>query len=346
MASHPIDSSRLPLNDFCFRSNSAKPPEMKSGKVRDVVDALRTVYWFHSLRIGLKAKSTYQLEKLLEPNAFGIDADGGKYRKNKWGGYRVGKHTPSKKFVASVNEKFEGPQNDFEHALWDTLRLSKAATQNANIWIRQLGPDIQSILWEKNSDISGSHIRFRQLNTTHFQMIERRSSLDALACLTILLREAHEIGNAEQSFTIARSLCRVLLMIGDSLNGHGISRPLYEYYEGFILPLANWQEKYISYKGGEFLDILGWLYHGLFHIKDVKPLRLNNKELLDYKLKLLDGGYGFDYMTLLNPIVVSTKLNINSESIEYREIEIAELRRQWALSSIFSGNDGRSTPPI
>lgn len=345
MAQQLTDSSYLSLDEFCFFSQSVKFHKENSGKFRDVIDAFRTVYWFHSLRIGLEAKTTYQLEKALEPGAFCVDALGGNYRRNKWGGYRQGKHTPSQKLISSVNGQFEGAQSEFEHVLWDTVRLSKPAAQNADAWIRQLDPNIQSILWEKDKKITGNRIRIRQLQTKHLQMIERRASLDALACLTLLLREAHEIGHTQQSFEIAKSLCRVLLMIGDVLNGHGISKPLYEYYEELILPLASWQEKRLSYKGINFMELVGWLYHRLYHLTDVSPHCLNEQELVLYKLKIINGDYGFDYMWLLNPLEVSTKTAVDMESIEYREQNRSEKRRQWALNAILMGSNGLSLPP-
>lgn len=344
MSQQPIDSSTLSLDEFCFRSNSVKFYEENSGKFRDVIDAFRTVYWFHSLRIGLNAKTTYQLEKALEPDAFGVDKNGSNYRRNKWGGYRQGKHTPSQKLIASVNGQFKGAQSEFEHVLWDILRLSKPAAQNTDAWIRQLDPNIQSILWEQDKKITGNRIRIRQLNNKHLQIIERRASLDALACLTLLLREAHELGQMQQSFEIAKSLCRVLLMIGDVLNGHGISKPLYEYYEELILPLASWQEKRLSYKGINFMELVGWLYHGLYHLSDVALHRLNEQEQVIYKLKIINGNYGFDYMLLLNPIEVSTKTDIDPESIEYREQNLIDKQRQWALNSILMSKDSLSLP--
>lgn len=338
------DSSRFSLDEFCFHSNSVKFSEETSGKFRDVIDAFRTVYWFHSLRIGLRANTTYQLEQTLEPDAFVVKTDGSKYRRNKWGGYRLGKHTPSPKQIISVNALFEGSQSEFEHVLWDALRLSAPIINNIDVWIRRLAPNIQSILWNDDKKITGTRTRIRQLNSKQFQMIERRASLDALACLTLLLREAHETGNPHQSFKIAKSLCRVLLMIGDTLNGHGISRPLYEYYEYLVLPLGSWQGKRFSYQGINFMELVGWLSHGLFHLKNVEPFHLSEPEKMYYKLKILSGNYGWDYMLLLNPIEVSTKAVIDSESIEYREQNLIDKRRQWALSSILTSGDGHSLP--
>lgn len=346
MAKQPTDSSRLSLDEFCFCSKSVKFSEKNSGKFRDVVDAFRTVYWFHSLRIGVNAKTTYQLEHALEPEAFGFDADGGSYRRNKWGGYRLGKHTPSRKLIVSVNGRFEGAQSEFEHVLWDTLRLSNSVVQNADAWIRRLDPDVQSILWNKDKTISGNRVRIRQLSALHLQVIERRASLDALACLTILLREAHELGRMEQSFNIAKSLCRVLVMIGDMLNGHGISRPLYEYYEEIILPLACWQEKRISYQGLHFMELVGWLCHSLYHLRNVDLYRLSEQEKVLYKLKILNGDYGWDYMLLLNPVEISTKVVIDLDSREDRERKLIEKRRQWALDAILTGGEGSLFPPM
>jgi len=346
MKKQPIDSSRLSLDEFCFCSKSVKITAKKSGKFRDLIDAFRTVYWFHSLRIGMNANTTYQLEQTLEPDAFCVDADGGSYRRNKWGAYRLGKHTPTQKLIISVNERCEGAQSEFEHVLWDALRISNSAAQNADAWIRRIDPDIQSILWSKDKKISGNRARNRQLGALHLQVIERRASLDALACLTILLREAHELGRMEQSFNIAKSLCRVLVMIGDVLNGHGISHPLYEYYEEVILPLASWQEKRFGFQGIHFMTLVGQLYHRLYHLKNVDLHRLSEQEKGLYKLKILNGEYGWDYMYLLNPIEISTKKVIDLDSKEDREQHFIDKRRQWALENILTNGGGHSLPPM
>lgn len=135
-------------------------------------------------------------------------------------------------------------------------------------------------------------------------------------------------------------------MIGDVLNGHGISKPLYEYYEELILPLASWDEKRISFIGIDFMTLVGWLYHGLYRLKNVDPHRLNEQQLVLYKLKILNGDYGFDYMWLLKPIEASTKTEISPEGIEYREKNASEKRRQWALNSILMGGSGLEFPPM
>ncbi|MFA5923659.1 MAG: hypothetical protein WC856_20600 [Methylococcaceae bacterium] len=51
-------------------------------------------------------------------------------------------------------------------------------------------------------------------------------------------------------------------------------------------------------------------------------------------------------MLLLNPLEVSTKTAVDLESIEYREQNRIEKRRQWALNAILMGGDGLSLPPM
>ena len=133
-------------------------------------------------------------------------------------------------------------------------------------------------------------------------------------------------------------------MIGDVLSGRGISRPLYEYYESYILPLACWQEQRFSFQGIVFLELVGWLSHGLYHLQGVDAYRLDAQEKMHYKAKILDGKYGWDYMLLLNPIKVPTKNVVDVQSTEYREWNKMMERRQWALNNILTGGDGRFIP--
>lgn len=299
-----IESSELTLDEFCRHSNSQRYSEANSGKYRDVVDALRTVYWFHGLRIRARANATYQIEKTFEPGAFRTDAYGGNYRLNKWNGYKIGLHTPKASLVDSINRKAEGTKDEFEHVLWETLRLSRPAAENVDEWIRRLSPDTQNILWAKKSSVTGGNRRIRKIHSKALKMIERRASLDALACLTMLLREAHETDQQQLSFQIGKSLCRVLLMLGEFLIGSGICRPLYDYYETSILPLSSWKGTYFSFKGVDFRALVGYLHDGLYHLEGVSLWRLTETEKMIYKLKLLNHAYGWDYMMLLNPIQV------------------------------------------
>lgn len=304
MTGYPSDTSALTLDEFCFRSNSRKyTPDVK-GKGRDVIDAFRTVYWFHGLRIQLgdSARNLHAMERRLEPRAFNISRDGVPYRRNKWWAYRVGLHTPVDSLVADVDTRGEGSRMQFAHVLWDTLRLQHPVSQFANDWIQRLEPSVQILLWTPPKQQT-KHVRTRRrrIDRRTLDVLERRAGLDALACLTLLLREAYEAGNSEYAYELGFRVCRMLLLVSIDLYAHGIANALYEFYDQAILPLGVHQGLYRTYRSIHFLALMGRVSNALYHLKGVEVWKLSAKETRHYKQKILGRDYGWDLFYLFQP---------------------------------------------
>ena len=82
--------------------------------------------------------------------------------------------------------------------LWDTLRLDLSIGQHLEQWLSRLTPEIQALLFEyRKANQTHEYRKRRKLGSQAFDSIERQSGLTALACLTILIREAHENGDHE-----------------------------------------------------------------------------------------------------------------------------------------------------
>jgi hypothetical protein len=71
-------------------------------------------------------------------------------------------------------------------------------------------------------------------------MLERRDGLDALAALVLAARWAKASGHERSAFNLCGAICRMLLVLGPWLYGHGIARPLVEFVERTVLAEGSW----------------------------------------------------------------------------------------------------------
>lgn len=150
--------------------------------------------------------------------------------------------------------------------------------------------------------------------------------------LTILIREAHELGDGIYAFKLGRRVCRMLVMIGDNLLSHGIAQPLHEFYEMAILPLGAHQGMRHTLMGIDLRELVGWVSHRMFHLKGVDPFHLTSMEYRIYQQKVLCGDYGSDDFHLLNPIQVPINPSLSPTNPLQRYCTAQNNLRLWALT--------------
>lgn len=108
----------------------------------------------------------------------------------------------------------------------DPLSLVPTVTDDARL------PAIQALAFGTRNDI-------RLKGGRHFLgSLERRASIDSLTALTIILRLNHERGDFEQVWECAKSIFRVLLIIGNEFNQRGISARIFTLYRERVSNLA------------------------------------------------------------------------------------------------------------
>jgi len=62
--------------------------------------------------------------------------------------------------------------------------------------------------------------------------------MDSLTALTVILRLNHERGDYEQVWECAKSIYRVLLIMGNVFNERGISASIFNFYSERVFNLA------------------------------------------------------------------------------------------------------------
>lgn len=278
-----LETSELSLEDYCFASkarNSDGP-----GKYRHVVDAMRTSAWFHTLRMRTGAKSTYEMEKVLEPGSFGVDTLGTAYKRNKWRGYRLGKHTPRPALVVAMEQLHQGTYRVFEHALWDALRPGCSLAHHHVL--NRLGTRAQKILL-------GPQLRRQdgQLRTETICRLEKMADLDGLAGLVILLRNAINQNAAGEAQHLSLALCRSTIASGPLLFSLGIGGPFADYINDHFLCRA------APHAGGYKLNAQDFLLRAKLSARIVyaaegnENCRFTYAEKVDFILDVLHGRHG------------------------------------------------------
>jgi hypothetical protein len=180
-------------------------------KLKDpIVEVPQTICWYEGLRVALGQKKPYGIEKMVEPEAFRQRSSGFSHN-NKWSRYKVGLHLPQR----SVREKGErvcpGSSAVLLHPLWKiaSLRPEKCIAEFADEWLRDLGQEIRPWFF-RHASVGAQEVR-RGISERKLLLLRQRADLDALAALSILLREAAENHRYKLSMAIGDALFRTLL---------------------------------------------------------------------------------------------------------------------------------------
>lgn len=295
-----IETSTASLDEFIKSSKTRKNP---IGKKRHVVDAFRTVFWFHLLRINSGAKSTYKMDLLLENHQNKSEERAHDY-KNKWRSYRNGRHTPSPALVHFIAATYSDSHAVLNHVLWESLRLDRPVSRHADFWLSQLHPEVQMTIYRHGTTFCVGKSVYETLNQTRLSMLERRAGLDALACLIILLRKAADAGNSSLALSLGRRLCRMLLILGHVLTNAGLRKPLAQYIEQEVLPLAACNGLHYGFGGAGYESIAEDLTFVANCIEGDENRRLSISERIALRIDILDGRRGdvLRYAVITKPI--------------------------------------------
>ncbi|MCW3478729.1 hypothetical protein OL229_03980 [Neisseriaceae bacterium JH1-16] len=256
----------------------------------------------------------------------------------KWSKYETGCHTPSKQVIAEVEAIHSGTARFINHPLWRILRMQPIGQGVVHNWLRELSPAVQQIIFDRrlNRVVIGKRI-LRQL--------ERQGSLDSLACLTALLREALWLGDQGLAWLIAESLFRMLLMMLCRCDLITISEGLWSLYRDEIFNKVCY--KGLSYKLEDF-DIFDYshkLVGLMLAFEDIGVFHgIGEKEEACEMQDLMNGTYGFVPTFLFYHPVGPIEPRCQKNEKDHIKWEHSERLRQWAQQEL---NQGRlkTLPP-
>jgi len=315
------------------------------GRRKDEVDVLRTAFWFAEIKARLNASTAYEIERLLEPEAFGKNKDGDHIHRNKWSKYEVGQHVPCDSLVTRVDAKLPGSKRVLNHVLWEVLRAKHSIKELADDLLRQLTPEIQVCVFRiQRYRTSDSHHRISS-SRRQLTLLERRSGIDALACLTILLRESSEQGENPHSIDIGKSIYRMLLVLCSTGQFGDFTQEIFDIYRDKIFSLPRHKGIIFRLKDSDFIDAVKLLTIIVLQVEDKKKFGTDGHGLNKVMYKFLDGDYGFDVKFALDPSFGPSEPFSDMNSKEWEDFEVREKFRQWGKEQLSSSNIREVLPP-
>lgn len=263
----------------------------------NVVDKIRRIYWYEGVRLATGVTTAYALEQLMEPESFGRDKNGIPFHRNKWVTYRRGDHTPEEALVARVNLRVHGSSREINHVLWEVLRQCSNVSANPIKWLQQLEPELQILVFDGRDNI-----RSRDWPRV-LEKIERRASMDALACLTILLFVNLERGNFELASEFARSTLRVLLMLGHHFECRRVGTDLFNLYVERVFNKVRWNEQRFYFDDYAFSQWASVLHLVARNTTEAEVHLMPSPEEIRVMCGVLRGTRGFDITFAINPLI-------------------------------------------
>lgn len=264
----------------------------------DEVDTVRVISWFHTLCEHFDEDRPRHIQRVLDPDSLSESAYGKKIANSKFKLYAEGKHVPGATFVEKVDQVVKGSGWALNHVLWSVLREQGSIRKYAKSWMRQLVPDIQSIVFTPDNEIrlrGGRH---------YLGSLERRASVDGLTALTILLKLSVEAGDTEQAWSIAHSIFRVLLIIGPELHEQTIAERIFDLYVSSIFSQVSFNGVTLDLKSYPFLDMSTLLVTLSDNLRQKHGKYRDRKMPSFYALQILN-GQRYDLKDLLEPPVKS-----------------------------------------
>lgn len=137
---------------------------------------------------------------------------------NKWRGYKRGEHLPQRHSQVLAERVVPGSSALLQHPIWKIGRLPKEVciSDLASGLLAELAPDLQPAFFRFDS--TRNRLVRRGISSRKLNLLRQRADLDALAALSVFLREAAEERRYKLSMQIADTLYRTLFHCAISKN--------------------------------------------------------------------------------------------------------------------------------
>jgi hypothetical protein len=233
-----VDTSDLSLEEYVFASKTRKAAD---AIYKIAPSAFASTAWFHGLKLLSGTDTNYRLAKHLFPDA---TSDERRSHLKMLRSHRNGQRSPRGAKLAAFEKLVPGSRAFLEMPCWEGMRPS-TPKERRMVLMSKLAPDIQRIAWRGGHPSNG----FPVLSHRDIHSVTRHASPDGLACITMLMLDAVEVADAWQAFRLSAAVCQVLLLVAPWLKAVGVLRPVGDYYEQHLLPLAGCNGQRYSFNG-------------------------------------------------------------------------------------------------
>lgn len=333
-----IDFEDIISIDRHFADFMHKLNQLKSADPHTSLRELSIKYWYESLRQRTGLEIASQLQQKFEPDAVSRNERGTiDYTKNKWSGYRRGRHRPQKKLLNKVDILAPGSSRSLDHPLWSVLDLSNIEILEGHAFLRRLTPDVQSVVMHAQDDFLAPE-KILPLFRKRLNKLLRKPNLDALACLVWFLRktQADEAGEEELTL-IANTLHDALILSSLDLHSLNIAFPLIRKIIDDILPLALPTHLKYAVEPEDYL-ISAFILAAISQknlAKSERPITWHNRTR--FMFELLDGKRGLDIRLAMLPKLLLDQSNGSISSVLVKKFEVGERLRRKAWRSLIAG---------
>lgn len=303
-------------------------------------------WWFERVRIGLKQKRPYGVEKLVEPDVF-KKAKSGYSHNNKWTNYKSGKRVPRASLIVKAEALLPGSSASFAHPIWRVGRL-KADEMIAGVaseWLHEL--NVGMLPWFFRIDTAGGAEVRRGISARTLRQLAHRADLDALAAISIILREASEGRRYKLAMAAGEALYLALLRasVGGSEQMQIVLPKISAMLVTRVFPFA--RDRYCRYCF-DGLDLSA--FYELFRLvvgakRDALGLSANSTQIADLDT-VINGGFckdfGFLHFSMPKRPLISTGSFRESEKNYHAHMDMW----QTAISNMLRMNNSNSTLEI
>ncbi|MDG9924476.1 MULTISPECIES: hypothetical protein [unclassified Pseudomonas] len=288
--------------------------------------------------------TAYQMEQYFEPKSFARDTSGSiQHYKNKWIRYEQGRHLPQAELLRSVEEKVPGSTRELRHPLWSVLDLGNSQVMRGDAFLRQLTPAVQDVLFQPAQSGVLRYETRCPVTPLLLEKLERRASLDVLACLVWLRRDAAE-RQSEAAVRIGHTLHNVVTMMGIELHALKVALPLLRQLIDHVLPLGVPPHHRMWMIPSDYIHASSYLNRIAYQIPKGRQQELAWGTRVKIMQQLLQGKFGFDVRYAMSP---QFKLDGSTGEVSAEIIETharAGRQREWGWECIRTGKRGWLPP--
>lgn len=344
-------SEPMPPTDFesfeeaCLRQSVCRLSLMRAAREGrfDSVDVVRTALWYYEIEGRLQVTTPYQLERRLEPEAFGKNVYGDAYHRNKWIGYRVGRHRPNARLIDRVEAQVPGSRHLINHPVWEALRGKRGWDWWRTAGFQQLSTEIRAVLYKTNR-YSHDETLVTQLSRPLLRRLECRAGLDALATLIVFLHRADEQNDRKQAFAIGTSIYRMLLMISTALPFRELDNELLLLFRQRVFPLAHNGRVGIVVDEEAFHQAAGLLLALFLALEDQGKVGSTAREITQTLFEFFRGYWGMDLQCALYPPLALVVPEASARREDREFIAESDRARQWGWQTVHHGAAPKDPP--
>lgn len=282
-------------------------------KIQIQLDSLRIRIWYGWIRRVSGLTSAYALERCLVPEGYVRGRDGALSHRNRMSRYAQGCHVPRPALVKHAEELFPGGRALLEHPLWQILDPDQSVVSQAARWISALDVDVQRFFRDANPKPTGRVRTRTRVTFTLMKRLVRVGSLDALAAIALLLREASIGNNASAMFQCAQGAWRVLLIAGSASPLIEVLPELAKVSAAALLDQVTYRGQKVAVGDAPIMIYDDILRSHCMRLEDAGKLRPDNASWVRERLRLFSGELGFDMLFALTlPTVATPELKVDA----------------------------------